>query len=41
VSIGGSGSATGRYREMGVGDLSLVLGHDDDSALRTLEAIAA
>jgi alkanesulfonate monooxygenase SsuD/methylene tetrahydromethanopterin reductase-like flavin-dependent oxidoreductase (luciferase family) len=31
----------GRYREMGVGDLSLVLGHDDDSALRTLEAIAA
>lgn len=30
-----------RYRAMGVGDLSIVLGHDDESALRTLEAIAA
>jgi alkanesulfonate monooxygenase SsuD/methylene tetrahydromethanopterin reductase-like flavin-dependent oxidoreductase (luciferase family) len=30
-----------RYREMGVGDLSLVLGHDDASARRTLEVVAS
>jgi alkanesulfonate monooxygenase SsuD/methylene tetrahydromethanopterin reductase-like flavin-dependent oxidoreductase (luciferase family) len=30
-----------RYRELGVGDLSLVLGHDDHSAMRTLEALMA
>ena len=28
------------YRDMGVGDLSLVLGHDDASARRTLEVLA-
>ena len=30
-----------RFREMGVGDLSLVLGHDDASAHATLEVLAA
>lgn len=29
-----------RFRELGVGDLSMVLGHDDDSARRTLDALA-
>jgi alkanesulfonate monooxygenase SsuD/methylene tetrahydromethanopterin reductase-like flavin-dependent oxidoreductase (luciferase family) len=29
------------YRDMGVGDLSLVLGHDDASAHRTLDLLAA
>jgi alkanesulfonate monooxygenase SsuD/methylene tetrahydromethanopterin reductase-like flavin-dependent oxidoreductase (luciferase family) len=29
------------YRDMGVGDLSMVLGHDDDSARRTLDVLAA
>jgi hypothetical protein len=27
------------YRELGVGDLSVVLGHDDASAMRTLEVL--
>jgi alkanesulfonate monooxygenase SsuD/methylene tetrahydromethanopterin reductase-like flavin-dependent oxidoreductase (luciferase family) len=30
----------GRLRELGVGDCSLVLGHDDDSARRTLDVLA-
>jgi alkanesulfonate monooxygenase SsuD/methylene tetrahydromethanopterin reductase-like flavin-dependent oxidoreductase (luciferase family) len=30
-----------RFREMGVGDISLVLGHDDASARSTLEVLAA
>jgi alkanesulfonate monooxygenase SsuD/methylene tetrahydromethanopterin reductase-like flavin-dependent oxidoreductase (luciferase family) len=30
-----------RYRELGVGDISLVLGHDDGSARRTLDVLAA
>lgn len=29
-----------RYRELGVGDLSVVVGHDDDSARRTLDVLA-
>jgi hypothetical protein len=29
-----------RYREMGVGDCSMVLGHDDASARRTLDVLA-
>jgi len=28
------------YRELGVGDLSVVVGHDDASAMRTLEVAA-
>ena len=31
--------AFGRYRELGGGDLSVVLGHDDASAMRTLEVL--
>jgi hypothetical protein len=30
-----------RYRELGVGDCSMVLGHDDHSAVRTLNVLAA
>ena len=30
-----------QYRELGVGDISLVLGHDDASARRTLDVLAA
>jgi alkanesulfonate monooxygenase SsuD/methylene tetrahydromethanopterin reductase-like flavin-dependent oxidoreductase (luciferase family) len=30
-----------RYRELGVGDCSMVLGHDDGSARRTLDVLAA
>lgn len=28
------------YRELGVGDCSMVLGHDDESARRTLDVLA-
>ena len=30
-----------RYRELGVGDCSMILGHDDHSARRTLDVLAA
>ena len=31
----------GRYAELGVGDLSIIPGQDDDSSLRTVEILAA
>lgn len=42
VVTGGAAQLTeafAAYAELGVGDLSVVLGHDDDSAMRTLEVL--